>query len=320
VSTSALRPRTSAARYARRAIPISVLALCILTAASLASPTFRSVDNLGDLLLQTVPLALAGLGQTVAILVAGIDLSTGSVISLTTAIVSVTSGAGSLGIVAGLAAGLAAGAVVGTVNGIGAAWFRIPPLIMTLGTMAAAKGVALSIRPQPGGFVPPLLGSLAATKWGLLSAPVLLLAGAALSVGLALSHTRFGRYVYAIGGGEEGARAAGIPVAAVRTGAYALAGLLSATAGVVMSGRIMSGDALVGDPFTLDAIAAVVLGGTAIVGGRGGVIGTLAGAFVITLLSSILNFLNVFSYYQSVLKGLVLVAALLVYYRPRQIG
>lgn len=310
--------RGSAVKQARRAVPIYAILLAIVVVTALLSDRFLTSENMVNVFAQVAPLAIVALGQTIVILLAGIDLSVGSVVSMTTVILAAYSGTSGATALRGVALSLAVGLLVGAVNGLGIVKLRVPPLIMTLGTMVIVKGIALQLLPSPGGSVPYGLASLLNSSWGWVSTAGMLILFLYLVFSVLLGGTRFGRYVYASGENLEAARRSGVEVDRVTIAGYALSGLLAAAGGVLLAARIYSGDPVIGDSLSLDSVAAVVVGGTSLFGGVGGVIGTLAGSIILGICNNVLNMLGVFSFYQYIIKGIILMVALFLYQAGRR--
>jgi ribose transport system permease protein len=204
---------------------------------------------------------------------------------------------------------LLVGAGGGLINGLLVAYGRLQPILVTLATLSIYQGLAIKVLPEPGGAVPLEYTKLLASPngpWGLLFV--------ALAAGfwLFFRRTRFGVGVYAIGNDEEAARAHGVRVRTTKIGAYVLAGMFAAAGGLFLAATTTSGDATSGDAFVLTSIAAVVLGGISFFGGRGSAIGTIAGAFILTLLINVLFFASIDPLYQSFFQGLFLVVAVLL--------
>lgn len=289
---------------------------CILGAMgilmSFISPSFRTMDNLSNLLVQSVPLAIASIGQTFAILSGGIDLSVGAAISLTTAMSSAMMG-GPWGIPIGLLALLLMAFLVGLANGLGSGTLRVPPLITSLSLMMVLQGIALWYRPAPGGYVPAGFARLLTAAWGPASVPLFVLALAAAGAAYLLHRTKFGQYVYAVGGNRRIAESAGVNTRAVLAFVYVVCSFMAMVAGLMLTGRIRTGDPIIGTPFGLDSVTAVVIGGTSLAGGRGDILGSIAGAYIVGMLSNIMNMLSVNAFYQYVLKGVLLIVAMIVY-------
>lgn len=309
-----LRWRGSVVRQARRAIPIYLLVLALVALTLMVSPTFRTVQNFRNVVAQVTPLAAVAVGQTLVLLMGGIDLSIGSVVSLTTVILSFSGRNGAYSLGPALLLALGAGALAGLLNGLGIVRLRIPPLLMTLASSAVVKGVALYLRDAPGGSVDRGLTRFLNWNAGPVSTFGLILLVLYLAAWAFLSFTRPGRHLYATGGDMEHARRSGVNVDRTTIMGYTLAGVVGAIGGILLAGRIYSGDPVIGDPYSMDSIASAVLGGTSLLGGIGGVVGTLAGAVLLAMTNNILNLLNVFSFYQYIVKGLILAGALVLYH------
>jgi len=305
-------PRGSLRTNLLLGVPALLLAAAVVGVAAVWSPDFFAAGNLGNLVNRVLPLALAALGQAFVLFAGRIDLSVGSVISLATAILATTSvqlGWFALPLV--LLAGLGCGAI----NAAGVIWLRINPLIMTLATSALVKGAAMLLLPSPGGevdygFYDAFYGQDLLVGWPL---AVILLAFVVSFV--LFGFTRFGRRLYALGSDERAAYANGVNVVRMEASAFLISGLLASAAGIAVGIKILSGDPLIGDSFTLDAIAAAVLGGVALSGGRGGVFGVLAGAIALVLLSNAFNLLELDPNLQQIAKGLIFVIALMLFMR-----
>ena len=291
---------------------IALAFLALGSALALLTPRFLTAANLLNVLRQISVNALLAFGMTVVILGAGIDLSVGSVLAFSGALAA---GLSTAGWPAGLAmaAALLLGGIMGLFNGVFVAYARIAPFIVTLGGLTIFRGATLvytdgrPITGLPGGF--DALGNGVA-----LGVPVpvwVMLAFLGLTHFL-LRFTALGRAVYAVGGNEEAARLTGIPVAGTKLFAYAYSGLASALGALVLTGRLNSAQPTAGSGYELDAIAAVVVGGTSLFGGRGGVLGTFVGALIIGVLNNGMNLLDVSAFYQQIVKGGVILAALLI--------
>ncbi|MFP2770451.1 ribose ABC transporter permease [Oceanisphaera sp. KMM 10153] len=295
----------------------SLIALLVLIAVvSALSPNFFTVDNLLNILRQTSVNAIIAVGMTLVILTAGIDLSVGSVLALCGAFAA-SMVSMELSIFITLPAVLLAGFVLGGVSGIIVAKGRVQAFIATLVTMTLLRGVTMVYtdgRPISTGFTD--AGDIFAWfgtgyVFGI-PVPVWLMAMTFLGAWYLLNHTRFGRYIYAVGGNEAAARLSGINVARVKMGVYAICGMLSALAAIIVTSRLSSAQPTAGTTYELDAIAAVVLGGTSLAGGKGAIMGTLIGALIIGFLNNALNLLDVSSYYQMIAKASVILLAVLV--------
>ena len=284
---------------------IGLIILFILM--SCTNEYFLTSDNLTSVLRQVSINAIIAIGMTCAILTGGIDLSVGTIMALAGTMMSglmVTSG---VPMMLAIIIGLLIGTAFGALNGFLAAYGKMPPIIVTLGAMIIAKGIALI---YTGGY--PISGLPQAfaffgreSVWGI-PVPIILMALLYLIATVILNHTAFGRYVYAIGGKEEAARLSGIRVNRIKIMVYMISGFTAAFAGLIFSSRVMSGQPNAGVGFELDAIAAVVLGGASIAGGRGAIIGTLIGAMLLGVLSNGLNLLGISPYIQYIVKGLII--------------
>lgn len=292
-----------------RAGSFLVLAL-LLVISSLVSPTFATITNLLNVLRQMTITGVISIGMTMVILTGGIDLSVGAVVALTSVLIAGLQQHGTLLVVI---VGLVVGALVGVANGAGVVLGRLQPFIMTLGMMTVTRGLAFIY--SGGKPLEILLNGLDAVgSHSLLSIPIPGLVFAILLVagGWMLASTPFGRSLYAIGSHEEAARLSGVKVGAVLVGVYTLGGLLAGIAGVLFAAQQSAGMAAAGTGYELNAIAAVVLGGTSLFGGEGSVWGTAAGAGIIAILGNIMNLTSVNPFTQDFLKGIIIVLAVVL--------
>jgi ribose transport system ATP-binding protein len=293
---------------------LSVLILLLGAYTTWRSPYFLTERNLGNLVIQIAPLALVAVGQMMVILIGGIDLSVGPSISLTTALASfVVVGQTQGNIAAGVALCLVVGVLIGALNAFVILYLRIPDLITTLSTFSVVTGLALIVRPSPGGKVSEVFSDLITMRIGWF--PIIGLAVILLALGgeVLQIRGRIGTQLYAIGSNPDAAFVAGIPVRRVRFFAYLFCGLMAALAGMVIAARIGSGDPQAGSQFTLASVTAVVVGGTSIFGGRGTVVGTLLGATLLILMQNSLNQLHVNAYYQYIWTGALMLLAVGAY-------
>lgn len=279
----------------------------------LASDNFFSVSNLLNVLRQVSIVAILAVGMTFVILTGGIDLSVGAVMAF-----SGTIAAGlmvNMGMPAGvgLLAGLLVGFGLGMFNGILVAWGRMPAIIVTLATMGIARGLGLI---YSGGY--PISGLPSWISWfgvgriGIVPVPVIAMVLVYLVAWVLLHRTAFGRHVYAIGGNETAAKLSGVKTERVKLAVYTISGVTACLAALILTGRLMSGQPNAGVGFELDAIAAVVLGGTAIAGGRGLILGTLIGAVLLGILNNGLNLMGINPYLQDVIKGFIILLAIYI--------
>lgn len=256
----------------------------------------------------SLPLAFVGIGQTIVVLTKGIDLSVGGLVSLTgafAAVYMVTQGDIVWVVIATLAIGAGAGLVNGLLVGVG----RLQPIIVTIATLSIWNGIALYILAEPGGYIPePFSSALTGTTLGVIPHGVIVTV-IMLILWRVFRSTPLSVSLYAIGNDESGARANGVSVTRTKVIAYVLCGLFSAAGGLYLVAVTTAGDATTGAPYTLTSIAATVLGGVSLLGGRGTAVGTIFGAFILTLLLNVLFFANVSFYLQSFFQGLVLILA-----------
>ncbi|MEW6547954.1 MAG: ribose ABC transporter permease [Spirochaetota bacterium] len=279
---------------------------------SLANKSFLTVPNLLNVARQVSINTIISAGMTFIIITAGIDLSVGSLVALSSCVAMIiieASGSSFLGICVGILIGGAAGAL----NGAFVAWAGIPPFIVTLAGLTIYRGTALIITGGTpiirfeGGFRVLGQGSLLG-----IPVPVVIMAAVVVCMQFLLTRTAFGTYVYSVGGNEEASRLSGIKVGWVKFKVYVMGGMLTALAGMVLMGRLSSAQPNTGEGFELDAIAAVILGGTSLMGGRGAIWGTLVGAFIIGILNNGFNLMAVDAHFQLVAKGVIILLAVLL--------
>jgi ribose/xylose/arabinose/galactoside ABC-type transport system permease subunit len=290
----------------------SLLGLLLIGAAlSLLSDRFLTTSNLINVARQVSINAIVAAGMTIVIITGGIDLSVGSTIALAGCAALLV--ARPVGDVVGMTAGILLAAGVGFLNGALVAWGRVPPFITTLATMTVVRGAALVLTNGE-----PIVKTEGAYLWlgqasvGPIPVPILLMVATLIGAHWFLSRTRWGTYIYAVGGNAEAARLSGISLAGIQILVYVLGGALAGLAGLVLAARLSSAQPNTGVGFELDAIAAVVLGGTSLMGGEGTIWGTTVGAFIIGILNNGFNLMNVSPFYQLIAKGAVIVLAVLV--------
>lgn len=292
---------------------IGFFLLCIVL--SILSDSFLTVNNWMNVLRQVSINALIAFGMTFVILTGGIDLSVGSVLALSSAITAGIMASGTDGFIA-IISGLLAGFLMGALNGVVITKGRVAPFIATLATMTMFRGLTLVYtdgRPITGFASDDILFQMMGRGYFLgIPVPVVFMIVVYAALYFVLKKTTFGRHTYAIGGNEEASRLSGIRVDRLKIWIYSLTGGLSALAGIILTSRLNSAQPTAGTAYELDAIAAVVLGGTSLSGGRGWIFGTLVGALIIGVLNNGLNLLNVSSFYQQVIKGLVILLAVLL--------
>ena len=290
---------------------IALAGICLVLAA--VTPSFLTVPNLINVLRQISINGILAVGVTFVLLTGGVDLSLGSLVALTGVVAAGFAHPEVYPVVVPVLMGVLAGTACGMVNGVIVTRGRVAPFIVTLGMMAAARGLALVIsRGMPVSNLSEPFKQLATATVGIIPVPVVILGVVAGGSALFLGNLRLGRYIYAVGGNENAARASGINVGAVKLFAYTVCGAMAGLAGVVQASRITTGQPNTGVGYELDAIAAVVIGGTSLSGGVGGVGGTILGALLMGVINNGLDLLNVSSYYQQVVKGLIIVGAVWV--------
>jgi putative xylitol transport system permease protein len=300
---------------------IFIAFLILVVILSLSNPFFLTAGNISNVLLQTSINGVLAIGMTFVILTRGIDLSVGSVVALagivsasfaTTSATAAVSGAPYpvfVPIAVGLAVGVACGGLVGTI----VSRFAVPAFVATLGMLSAARGLTLIYgngRPVPA-LVPEFRWIGTGNILGV-PMPVVILAVVFLLSWWVLSRTRFGRYVYAVGGNPHAAKTSGINVTRIRLLVYVISGALAGLAGMILSARTGSALPQAGIAYELDAIAAVVIGGTSLAGGVGRITGTLIGALIIGVMNNGLDLMGIQSYYQQILKGALIVGAVML--------
>ncbi len=290
------------------AVTATLLFLAMFAIYAAYEPSALSAFGIGNLLNNGVVLALASAGLTLVVLAGELDLSGSGVIAIANVVVATTS-AGHLGSAGSFAVVLGLGAVVGLLNGWLVAELGLQSLAVTIGSLIICQGVALIILPAPGGEVAESIASnLTGDIYGLPVAAVILI-GAAL-LWLLLKRMRRGIAIYAVGADASAARLSGLDVRATKLFAFVLAGLCYAAAGYVYSAEIGSGDPRVSDSFLLFMFASVAIGGTSLTGGRGGILGTLVGAGILTVMQKMLFALGVAEFYTNIFNGVIMIVAI----------
>ena len=310
------------AAFSRYGIFIIFAAMNVV--ASFLSPAFLTKTNLVNIVRQMSVIGLIALGVTGVIVCAGIDLSSGSVVGLAAVVAASLaqmpdySGARFVGLhvplIVSILAACAVGALVGSINGSLVAKTKIPPFIATLGTYTAIRGAAmLYTNGRPVSDLSDGYNFIGQGDLFGVPVPILILVGMAVITHVLYSGTKFGKYIYAIGGNEQAARVSGINVDRYKMMIYVYAGFLAGLAGLVVSSRIGSGQPGQGVGYELDAIAAAVIGGTSLsAGGIGTVAGTIVGALIIGVLNNTLDLMNVSAYWQQIIKGCIIVGAVIL--------
>ncbi len=286
---------------------VAVILLMAIVFSAL-NPNFYSEINLRNVARQSSILGIAACGQTIVILSGGFDLSVGMVIGLISVVASIAMG--EYGLWTGIFVGLGMGLLTGGVNGVLVAKAGLPPFIASLAMFSAARGLALIIS---GGLpitdLPPSFTYVGAGQLFTIPVPALIALLVFIVCHVLMKRTKFGRYVYAIGGNEEAATYAGVPVARFKISAWAFHGMLVGLAAIVLTSRAVSGHATLGEGMELESIAATVIGGTALGRGRGGILKTFLGVLAMGILTNGLNLINVSTYYQMVAIGVIIAGA-----------
>jgi ribose transport system permease protein len=290
-------------RHGLWTIPLVVaVACCVGLSASTAD--FTSWQNILNLVAQAAPLILVSIGQMIVILVRGLDLSVGAVVSLTTGILSLNAPAYFT-----VPGAILMAAIVGLLNGVSVTRFKVHPIIATLSIMGITQGVTMLVRPSAGGTVPAEIVALVNGQMLGIYMPVLWTSAAILVAWKLVHGSRFGLHLFAIGGGET-AGSFGIAEQRNILAAYVLSSCFAAAAGIFLAGRIASGDPNIGTQYAVDSITAVALGGTQLAGGIGSLQGTIIGCGLLALIANGMNLLNVSAFVQTVVKGLILLVVI----------
>ena len=290
-------------------IVFSIICLII----SFISPQFLTVSNWTIIITQVSINALLAFGVTFVIITGGIDLSLGSIVAVAGVSAAMLAHPDSYPVLVPVFAGLFAGLLIGAFNGFIITKSKIAPFIVTLGTMTIGRGLALIL--SNGRPVSNLSESFVFIGSGkLMGIPLLIIILICMFIicSVILNKTILGRYIYAVGGNEQAARASGINVTQVKMAVYSISGVLAGLAGILLTSRITTGQPNAGAGFELDAIAAVVIGGTSTTGGKGSITGTLVGVLLIGVINNSLDLLNVTSYYQQVVMGIIIIGAVVL--------
>lgn len=295
---------------------IGLALLCVII--TFVSPAFMTLSNITNVFTQVSTNAIIAVGMTFVILTGGIDLSVGSTVAISGAfaasIIKSTNNVFLAIIVAGIV-----GIVIGLINGLLISKGKLQAFIATLATMTIFRGVTLVFtNGTPISKLSESFVNIGNGKLGFIPIPVAITVIVFIIAVYVLTETRFGRYLYALGGNEDSARLSGINTNKIKTLVYVISGFASSIAGVIIASRIGSASPNAGTGFELDAIAAVVIGGTSLAGGEGRITGTLIGALIIGVLNNGLNLMNVSPFYQSIVKGLVILIAVLLDKKSRK--
>ncbi|WP_031530680.1 ABC transporter permease [Dyadobacter crusticola] len=298
-------------KFGQYGIYLAFLILCIVLAFS--TPRFFTVSNLLIIGTQVSINALLAFGVTFVIITGGIDLSLGSMVAVTGVVAATFAHPDTYPLAVPLLAGIGSGLLFGAFNGLVITKSKVPPFIVTLGTMTIGRGLALIIsKGRPISNLSDTFNFIGGGNIFGIPFPIVILIVAFAVCAVILNKTVLGRYMYAVGGNEPAARASGIRVGNVKMWVYTICGILSAMGGILLTARITTGQPNAGAGFELDAIAAAIIGGTSTSGGTGTMTGTLIGALLIGVISNSLDLLNVTSYYQQVVMGVIIIGAVVL--------
>ena len=303
--------KTSPGYLSKYGIFIALIVICIML--SIATPYFFTTQNIIIVLRQVSINGILAIGVTFVIIAGGIDLSLGSVLALTGVVAASFAHPGTYALVVPVMLGILTGVIIGAINGLTITLGKVAPFIVTLGMMTIARGLALVWSDgRPVTNLSPAFNYIGGGDLLRIPVPILLFVLVIIVSAVILNYTRIGRYIYAVGGNENAARASGIRVSGVKLFAYMMCSGLAGLAGIILASRITTGQPNAGIAYELDAIAAVVIGGTSLLGGRGSIAGTVIGVLIIGVINNGLDLLNVTSYYQQIIKGVIIVCAVLL--------
>jgi ribose transport system permease protein len=306
--------KSSFKHHLKTSIPAFIILALMITYTSIVSPDFRKVNNIGNVLVQVTPLAIAAIGQTIVLLSGNIDFSVGSVISFSSVILALISKMGFTGSgIVGIGLAILAGILCGTINGMGVVLLKIPPMIMSFSLMMIIKGISVTLMPGSGGSTPKALAKLFTANYGIFSVMMLMMVLLYVVMIFVTSMTPFGRKLYAVGNSHQHAIESGIEAGKIKIQAYIISGFFAAVVGILLCFRMYSGNSNVGDPYSMDTVAAVILGGASLAGGYGSLLGSFAGAGVISLIKNMLNMMDIPTSFQYIIKGVILALALLFF-------
>lgn len=292
---------------------LGIVLVIMVVALSIVSESFFTSENLINVIRQISINGILALGMTFVILTGGIDLSVGSLVAVAGVVTGsiINNSPDSVGYA--FFAGILVCAIFGMVSGLMVAKFNIAPFVATLSVMTIARGFSLVYSDgRPYVLTSKAFEFFGKGYMGPIPIPVVILVAVTILMGVLLYFTKFGRYVCAVGGNENAAKVSGVNINKVKITVYTLCGALSGLAGVILASRINSGQPAIGNGYELDAVAAVVIGGTSLTGGVGSVIGTVMGFVIIGIINNGLNLLNVSSYYQLIVKGAIIAGAVIL--------
>lgn len=290
---------------------VAFVAICLVL--SLINTKFLTLSNWTIIITQVSINALLAFGVTFVIITGGIDLSLGSMVAVTGVVTASMAHPDTYPVVVPVLAGLLSGVLMGGLNGLIITKSKVPPFIVTLGMMTIGRGLALILsKGRPISNLSDAFNFIGGGHISGIPFPIIVLITAFVICSIVLKKTLLGRYIYAVGGNEQAAKASGIRVNKVKMAVYTICGGLAALAGILLTSRITTGQPNAGAGFELDAIAAAIIGGASTAGGKGTMTGTLIGAMLIGVISNGLDLLNVTSYYQQVVMGTIIIGAVVL--------
>jgi ribose/xylose/arabinose/galactoside ABC-type transport system permease subunit len=290
---------------------IAFAVICLIL--SILTPNFFGIQNMVIVLRQISINGILAVGVTFVIIAGGIDLSLGSVIALTGVVAALFAHPGENPIIVPVGLAVLTGIAIGIVNGVTITKGKVAPFIVTLGMMTIARGLALVVsKGRPVSNLSKSFNFIGGGDVMGIPVPIIIFLLVVILASITLNYTKTGRYIYAVGGNENAAMASGINVNSVKMFTYVVCSGLAGLAGIILASRITTGQPNAGVAYELDAIAAVVIGGTSLSGGIGSIIGTVLGALIIGVINNGLDLLNITSYYQQIIKGVIIVGAVLI--------
>ena len=303
--------------YQNPSLPSFVVVIILIIINALLQPNFFSYRSIRSNLLTFTPLILVSIAQAIVILVGAVDLSIGAAISLLTVVMASMMGDSLMSILVTIVCAFGLAMLMGLFNGFFISYLGPPPLIMTFATSTIWFGIALYIMPTPGGHIPKVFyKAYRSSIFQILPVPALVLA-VALFICFVISKLRFYKHLYAVGGNDQAAYASGINVLFTKIRAFLLSGVFVALAGLCVVAQTATGDARSGLGFTLNSVAAAIIGGISFAGGKGNVLGAAMGGVILGLLINIIYFANITSFYQEFMKGIIIIISLAIGAIPR---
>ncbi len=303
--------------YQNSAFPSFIFFLCAVIVNIILQPNFFSANVLRSNLLTFAPIILVGIAQAIIIISGAVDLSIGASISLITVVMAITMRDSLISIILSILLVFVVSLSMGLVNGIFISYLKLPPLLMTFGTAAIWLGIALVFMPRPGGYIPIVFyKSYSKSLGGYIPVPLLILLGAFI-IWYFITKTRTHKYIYAVGSNEYSSYASGINVRWTKIKAFMIASIFVALAGICVVGQTATGDARSGLGFTLNSVAAAIIGGVSLSGGKGNIPGVVMGGLILGILINIIYFANITTFYQEFIKGAIIILAIIVGMIPK---